>query len=144
MEAIRTEMNSDQPPGLGKAIFSSRCPECRKGDVFINKPWNLGGFLKTHKNCPHCDTKYEPEPGFFWGAMYINYGFNVATIAAIGLFVWYFFNPESIFAFTLPIIAGIVLTIPLTTRISRMVMLHVFGPFRFDPAKYNSGPVRKL
>lgn len=95
--------------------------------------------MKTHTHCPHCHIKYEPEPGFFWGSMYINYGFNVATIAAVGLLVWYFFNPESIFAYALPIIAAIVVTIPLTTRFSRMVMLHVFGPFRFDPDKYDGG-----
>jgi uncharacterized protein (DUF983 family) len=139
MKGTGSKIEGGQAPGLAKAIFSGRCPVCRKGDVFTNKAWDLGGFLKTHKNCPHCETKYEPEPGFFWGAMYINYGFNVATIAIIGLLVWQLFHPESIFAYTLPIIAGIILTIPITTRFSRMIMLHVFGPFLFDPKKFKSG-----
>ena len=100
--------------------------------------WNLGGFLATHKNCPHCGTQYEPEPGFFWGAMYINYAFNVGTIAAIGLATWILFDPSSIFAYFIPIFLGIVVTIPFTTRLSRMIMLHAFGPFHFDEEKYHA------
>ncbi|MEM0997859.1 MAG: DUF983 domain-containing protein [Bacteroidota bacterium] len=94
--------------------------------------------MKTHKNCPNCGVQYEPEPGFFWGAMYINYAFNVATIAAIGIAIMVLFRPESIFAYIVPIIIGIVLTIPFTSRISRLLMLHVFGPFRFDADKFSA------
>lgn len=36
-----------------------------------------------HENCAHCALKYEREPGFFLGAIYVNYGLTslVSTIA---------------------------------------------------------------
>jgi hypothetical protein len=35
-----------------------------------------------HDNCSHCGLKYQIEPSFFYGAMYVSYGLNVAGIAA--------------------------------------------------------------
>ena len=31
-----------------------------------------------HKNCPNCSFKFEKEPGFFFGAMFINYALGAA------------------------------------------------------------------
>ena len=35
-----------------------------------------------HETCSHCGTKFEREPGFFLGSIYINYGLTafLATI----------------------------------------------------------------
>jgi uncharacterized protein (DUF983 family) len=136
MEAELMETKKNAPPGMFKAIVNGRCPVCRSGDVFRAPLWNVKEFLFTLPNCPHCGVAYEPEPGFFTGAMYVNYAFNVATIAVVGLLVWWVANPDSIFAYAIPIMAVVIVTIPMTSRISRMVMLHVFGGFRFDPAKF--------
>ena len=35
-----------------------------------------------HAHCPHCGVKFEREPGFFLGSIYINYGLTT-LIAAI-------------------------------------------------------------
>jgi hypothetical protein len=32
-----------------------------------------------HDNCSHCGLKYQIEPSFFYGAMYVSYGLNVAV-----------------------------------------------------------------
>jgi hypothetical protein len=44
-----------------------------------------------YERCPHCEVKFEREPGFFLGSIYINYGLT-ALIVAIAypllLFVW--------------------------------------------------------
>jgi uncharacterized protein (DUF983 family) len=138
MEAKQSGAGIQGPPSMAKAILTGKCPVCRSGEVFRAPMWNLKQFIFTHSNCPHCGVQFEPEPGFFIGAMYVNYACNVATIAAVGLFVWLVFNPVSIFAYAIPIIAAVVMTIPITTRLSRMIMLHVFGPFRFDPSRYQA------
>ncbi|MEM9340801.1 MAG: hypothetical protein AAGA66_18855 [Bacteroidota bacterium] len=31
-----------------------------------------------HTNCPTCGLRYEKEPGNFYGAMYVSYGFSTA------------------------------------------------------------------
>ena len=36
--------------------------------------------------CPACDLRFEREPGYFVGAIYLNYGVTV-TIAVAGYFI---------------------------------------------------------
>jgi hypothetical protein len=38
--------------------------------------------------CPSCGLKFEREPGYFLGAMYISYGLALITIVALGLLLW--------------------------------------------------------
>ena len=41
-----------------------------------------------HECCPVCGLKFEREPGYFLGAMYISYGLALITIVAIALLLW--------------------------------------------------------
>jgi hypothetical protein len=34
-----------------------------------------------HNECPHCGVKFEREPGFFLGSIYINYGLTALIVA---------------------------------------------------------------
>jgi len=38
--------------------------------------------------CPECGLKFEREPGYFLGAMYISYGLGLVNIALITLVLW--------------------------------------------------------
>jgi uncharacterized protein (DUF983 family) len=50
------------------------CPVCGRGPLFR-------GLLSMHETCPQCGAKFEREPGFFLGSIYINYGITaVATL----------------------------------------------------------------
>ena len=40
------------------------------------------------ERCPVCDLKYEREPGYFLGAMYISYGIALVTITLLALVFW--------------------------------------------------------
>jgi hypothetical protein len=53
-----------------------RCPLCGQGKLFPVWLW-------MNPQCPHCGVKFEREPGFFLGSIYINYGLT-ALIVAIG------------------------------------------------------------
>lgn len=41
-----------------------------------------------YERCLDCDLKFEREPGYFLGAMYISYGIGVSMIALIALVLW--------------------------------------------------------
>jgi Protein of unknown function (DUF983) len=34
-----------------------------------------------NEKCPHCGVKFEREPGFFLGSIYINYGLTALIVA---------------------------------------------------------------
>lgn len=65
---------------VGRAL-RGRCSLCGEGPLFV-------GLLTMHKNCPKCGVKFEREPGFFLGSIYINYGLTslLATIGYVVLF----------------------------------------------------------
>ena len=54
------------------SIFKLTCPRCRTGEMFIH-PINLKKPLAMHKFCETCGQKFEPETGFYYGAMFISY-----------------------------------------------------------------------
>lgn len=115
-----------------KAVINGKCPRCRKGDIFEQKALNLSKFHKMYANCPNCGLKYEREPGFFVGAMYVNYAFTVAIIvaAAIALNV---FDAYNIYSFFISVIGTIILLLPYLFRYSRILYLHLFGGVSYNP-----------
>lgn len=63
------------------SILFNKCPRCQEGDIFVSKSaYNLKTFDQMHERCSHCDLRYEPEPGFFVGALYVSYAYYVAFI----------------------------------------------------------------
>jgi uncharacterized protein (DUF983 family) len=67
-------------------IFCQRCPRCRKGSIFRYSIFR--GFPRMHERCPTCDLKFEREPGYFLGAMYISYGIGIVIVALITALLW--------------------------------------------------------
>ena len=49
-------------------------------------------WIQMHPQCKHCDFRYEREPGFFLGSIYVNYGLT-AMISTI-VYVWLRFGLE--------------------------------------------------
>lgn len=52
-----------------------KCPRCQEGDLFI-KPFEISNPLNMPDHCPVCNQKYLPEPGFYYGAMFLSYIFS--------------------------------------------------------------------
>ena len=72
-------MTGSVPPDratLRRRALRLRCPWCGGGEMFR-------GALAMHERCAACGLKFEREPGYFLGSIYVNYGAAVAV--AIGL-----------------------------------------------------------
>ena len=67
-------------------ILRQRCPRCRRGKIFVSSVFL--GFPKMHERCPVCLLRFEREPGYFLGAMYISYGLALLIIALIAASFW--------------------------------------------------------
>lgn len=68
------------------SILRQRCPRCRTGNIFRYSVFR--GFPKMHEYCPVCDLKFEREPGYFLGAMYVSYGLGIGIIAVFAAILW--------------------------------------------------------
>jgi uncharacterized protein (DUF983 family) len=67
-------------------IVHQRCPRCRAGAIFRYSIFR--GFPGMHERCPVCDLKFEREPGYFLGAMYVSYGVGIVFIAIVAALLW--------------------------------------------------------
>lgn len=47
----------------------------------------FSGLFRTRENCPNCGLKFEREPGYFLGSIYLNYGITalVSTVTWVVL-----------------------------------------------------------
>ena len=116
------------------SIFGKRCPRCRESKMFI-APLMLNKPLEMHERCEVCGQNFMPEPGFYYGAMFISYiisSFFFLFIAGITI-IYFGWSVEG--AFGLIILLGAVLYIWLL-RISRSLWIHFM--IKYDrEAKYN-------
>ena len=83
--------------------------------------------------CPVCGQAYEPEPGFYIGAMYVSYAFVVPLVLVVGLLVYHFGHDPDTWVYVAAVAGATVLLAPLLFRYSRAVMLYAFGGVRFEP-----------
>src|SRR5919108_3037500 len=56
-----------------------RCPRCGRAPLFR-------GWFAMNALCAVCDLRFERAPGYWIGAIYVNYGVTV-TIAVAGFFL---------------------------------------------------------
>jgi uncharacterized protein (DUF983 family) len=120
-----------------QAIWDMKCPRCREGNVFEESGNSFAKFTDTHKHCPHCGLRYEPEPNFFQGAMYISSGFTTLIMLGMGLLVFVLSNyvlgnkDADLWVYILAVALGILVSFRYIFRISRVLMLHWFSGFGY-------------
>ena len=113
-----------------------KCPACLKGDLFITKnPYKLNDLFKMPENCTCCGEKFTPEPGFYFGAMYISYGLTVAMAVTIMVSTSVFDLDLSIWEQIGMIAFSIFATIPLLFRVSRAIWINIFVKYRGGECK---------
>jgi uncharacterized protein (DUF983 family) len=117
------------------ALLALRCPRCHQGKLFTHSALSLTKFMDMPAECPVCGQTYEPEPGFYYGAMYISFGFALATFAVVGVLLYYFFGDPATWVYVVVVAIITLLSTPLVFRYSRALMLYLFGGVRYDAAR---------
>jgi len=77
-------------------------------------------------SCSSCEASFEPEPGFYFGAMYVSYGFTIVLFISIWAVLRFFFNPSDLVYFV-TIVAAAAVSTPISFRYSRILFLYWFG-----------------
>lgn len=114
------------------SIFGLRCPKCRMGHLFKpGKISNPGSLFSMYAACPNCNQSFEPEPGFYFGAMFVSYGINTLLFIASWITLTFVY-PDYSLLLLLGLLLGIVLlSLPFSFRLSRSIWLALF--VQFDP-----------
>ena len=113
------------------ALLLGKCPRCRQGDIFKYPARRLSKFNVMNKTCPHCGVGLEPEPGFYQGAMYVQYGFTMVVLIIISI-ILSLAGDFSEWVYIGLTIAAIILLAPINYRASRILYLYMFGGIKYD------------
>jgi len=114
-----------------RAGLEGKCPRCHKGRIFTFPLWKIWKFYHTNESCSNCQLKYEVEPGFFYGAMYISYAINVAILITEGvLLYWLDLLKGNLIFYLVP--STVIFLLPFIFRFSRMIFLYWFGGIKYD------------
>ena len=113
------------------SILTGTCPKCQKESMYEDKnPLHLTKVLKMNENCSHCGLHYQIEPSFFYGAMYVSYGLNVAVGVAAFIISFVFIGSSLKTAF-ISIIVALIISFPFVLRLARNIYINMF--VSYDP-----------
>lgn len=108
-----------------------KCPRCLEGEIYPDpNPYHLKETANMHAHCPKCNLNYIPEPGYFYGAMYVSYAFTVAISVAVFIADYLFFWDKGIFFFLVFLTVVLAVLAPYTFRTSRVIWMNFFNRYR--------------
>jgi uncharacterized protein (DUF983 family) len=114
------------------SILTGACPKCQKESMYADRKWfALTDILKMNESCSHCKLKYQIEPSFFFGAMYVSYALNVMLIVATFIIAYLGFQ-AGITTIFVSVILVLILFFPIIIRLSRNIYINFFVNYNPD------------
>jgi uncharacterized protein (DUF983 family) len=112
------------------SIIKGTCPSCQKESMYVDaNPYVFKNVIKMHEKCSHCGLKYQMEPSFFYGAMYVSYALSVAVgVAAFVIFKMLI--GLSLVQTFIAMVLGLVILYPFILRISRNIWINMFVDYQ--------------
>lgn len=118
-------------PKLKSSLFH-KCPRCLEGDLYVtSNPYNLKETSNMHAECPKCGLDFMPEPGYYYGAMYVSYAFTIAIGVSIFVAENVLFGSFNAVGYLIALTIILLGLAPYTFRTSRAIWLNMF--FKYNP-----------
>lgn len=76
-----------------KSMWLNECPRCRQAKIFT-EPFKITDPLSMPEKCKACDLLLLPEPGFYYGAMFISYILSAWLFLLPSLLLVFYFKWE--------------------------------------------------
>jgi len=134
METVKDKREFYIPQWHG--FIHAKCPRCRVGRVFNGPTYGLK-IQKMNEFCPHCNLKFEREPGYFYVAMFVSYAMNVAEMISVSVAAYVLglsLTYENLWYFVAILFGTTLLFSPFNYRYSRIILLYWLSPgLHYDP-----------
>jgi len=121
------------------SVFRFKCPRCQEGEFFESHPYDLAKIGEIKSHCSVCGLKYEKEPGFYYGAMYVAYALGVALFVTLWTSFNLFFPTVSVgFQILVIVVATIVLS-PILFALSKIIWANMFIAYDENWKEHHEG-----
>ena len=115
------------------SILNFKCPRCHEGDLFETPTFSFRKPFDMPRHCSNCGQDYMPEPGFYYGAMFIGYIFTGWFCILFVIFFHWVLGWSTLASFGL-LIAVCLLFFVYFFRLARSIWINI--TIKFDP-RYN-------
>ncbi|WP_299822298.1 DUF983 domain-containing protein [uncultured Pontibacter sp.] len=95
--------------------------------------YNYRRFSEMKEKCECCGQHFEPEPGYYYGAMFVSYAFSTAIFVAVWIVLSFFVEEVTILMMTFALIAVVVGLLPVSFRLSRSIWINIFMSYQGKP-----------
>lgn len=107
-------------------ILSMRCPRCREGKMFPQGTLFSRKFMNMSDHCPCCHQPFMPEPGYYFGAMFVSYAINTVFFVSVWLLMYLLMDEVSLTAMIVALLIVIFGLLSVTFRLSRVLWIYMF------------------
>ena len=94
------------------------------------------------ETCSHCGLRYEQEPSFFSGAMYVSHALQVALFTSVYVALRVLFDPP-VDVYVLGTITVALILFPVTFRLSRAIYINFFVGYQGETLNENADPASR-
>ena len=109
------------------SILTVRCPRCHERKMFPeNTLYNPAKFTKMNERCSSCGQAFEPEPGYYFGAMFITYAINTAFLAVVWVGLYFLVSQITVSMMIIALTIIVIGFLPITFRWSRALWINIF------------------
>lgn len=120
------------------SILFGKCPRCHKESMYQEKnPYKLNTTLKLNETCSSCNLKYQLEPSFFYGSMYVSYPIGIAFTVP-PFMVSHFLCKASLLTTFFAITGTLIICLPIIARLSRNTWINFFVNYEKNVTKKDS------
>lgn len=88
-------------------------------------------FSVMNKSCSICNLDFNPEPAYYFGAMYFSYAVQVAVFVAVYIVLRFTIDP-GVWTYVLWVTLVSLFVLPLNFRLSRLAWINLFYKYRGD------------
>lgn len=109
------------------SIAHKKCPFCHEGPFFVDdNPYNLSKAGDLLEECSVCHRKFEPEPGFYYGGMYVSYALAVALFVTIYVAIQVLYPEAPLWLYATLSLGGLVVFGPWMYALSKVIWANLF------------------
>lgn len=86
--------------------------------------------MKMNDHCSCCGQSFMPEPGYYFGAMFVSYAINAGFFIGVWLGMYLLMEEISLTAMIVALLVVVLGLLPLTFRLSRVMWIYIFVRYR--------------
>lgn len=106
------------------------CPQCQESPMMVGNPYRFSTMGEVKNKCEVCGLDLKPEPGFYYGAMYVSYGLSVAIFVSIWASCTWFFDNVGVWTQISLIFIALIGLGPYLYALSKVIWVNIFFSYK--------------